>query len=122
MSDVTLKGYGYTYKCIEAFVHTSELEEPDVLDEALHAPGDIVVRQEVEHAKWPGGSQAAFLVCLKCFLDKDVHNVRGPGRVLPASGASAGRIMQGVSKRQRDRWHLGFFATINAILWDLQHM
>ena len=93
-----------------------------MLDEALHAPGDIVVRQEVEHAKWPGGSQAAFLVCLKCFLDKDVHNVRGPGRVLPASGASTGRVMQRVSEWQRDRWRLDFFATIHTILWDIQHM
>lgn len=107
--------------CIEAF-HTSELEEPDVLDEALHAPRDVVVRQEVENAERPGGSQAAFLVCLKCFLDKDVHNIRSPRRVLPTSRASTRRIMQGVPKGQRNSGRLGLFATLKTILWDLQRV
>ena len=93
-----------------------------MLYETLHAPRDVVVRQEVEYAKRPGGSQAAFLVCLKCFLDKDVHNVRSPGRVLPSSNAATRRIMQGVPERQRDSGRLGLFATLYTILWDLQHM
>ncbi len=93
-----------------------------MLDKAFHAPRDVVVGQKVEHAKRPGGSQAALLVCLKCFLDKDVYNVRGPGCVLPSSGASAGWVVQGIAEWQHYSWRLGFFASLNTILWDLQHM
>lgn len=69
-------------------------QQPHVLHETLHAPRDVVVGQHVAHTKLALRGNQALLIQAVCLCDQLVHLIRHPAAPLPATRATAARVVQ----------------------------
>lgn len=78
---------------------TSYLQQPDVLDQALHASSHVVMREEVQDSKGPRGHKAPSLRALEGLLCQQIDNICGSRIVLPSWWAPTSWVVERVTVR-----------------------